>query len=237
MSDKRAVERQAILIIEDEEPIRDMLKFALNGTEFDVYEAQDAVSGYQQIEQHKPALILLDWMLPGESGIDIARRLKKRVTTRDIPIILLTARAEEENKILGFDTGIDDYVVKPFSPKELIARMRAVLRRGLNVETQEILEIKNLRLDTSRHEVSINGEAVPLGPLEFRLLHFFMLHPDRAHSREKLLDRVWGDDVYVDDRTVDVTIRRLRKALKVDGHDELIKTIRGAGYLLSEAEV
>jgi two-component system phosphate regulon response regulator PhoB len=222
-----------ILIIEDEQPIREMISFALESTGFKIHEAADARQAQTQIAENLPDLILLDWMLPGISGIDYARRLKKEELTREIPIIMLTARTEEENKVQGLESGADDYVTKPFSPRELVARIKAVLRRGGPPAEEEMLKANELVLDTASHRVSIGDTLLEIGPTEYRLLEFFMSHPERVYSRSQLLDRVWGSTVYVEERTVDVHIRRLRKALELQGHDALIQTVRGAGYRFS----
>ena len=177
-----------------------------------------------------PDMVLLDWMLPGESGAAFARRLRSDWRTKDIPIIMLTARAEERDKIAGLESGADDYITKPFSPKELIARMKAVLRRRAPQMTDDLVEIDGLKLDPAAHRVTARGKKLELGPTEFRMLHFFMTHPDRIYSRAQLLDEIWGDHVYVEERTVDVHIRRLRHALSTSGHDRLIDTVRGSGY-------
>jgi two-component system phosphate regulon response regulator PhoB len=180
-----------------------------------------------------PDLILLDWMLPGISGIDLAKKLRGEKRTKSVPIIMLTARSEEQDKLHGLDTGADDYITKPFSPRELNARIKAVLRRRAPEMTDDVVQIGGLRLDPATHRVSGNGEAVDLGPTEFRLLHFLLTHAERVHSRSQLLDQVWGDHVFVEERTVDVHIRRLRKALEPTGLDSLIQTVRGTGYRLS----
>jgi two-component system phosphate regulon response regulator PhoB len=222
-----------ILIIEDEQPIREMICFALENAGFEIQEAADARQAQVMIAEALPDLILLDWMLPGVSGIDYARRLKKEDLTREIPIIMLTARTEEEDKVQGLESGADDYVTKPFSPRELAARIKAVLRRGGPPAEDEILKANELLLDTASHRVSVGQELLEIGPTEYRLLEFFMSHPERVYSRGQLLDRVWGSNVYVEERTVDVHIRRLRKALEPHGHDALIQTVRGAGYRFS----
>ncbi len=222
-----------ILIIEDEQPIREMIGFALESTGFKIHEAADARQAQTQIADGLPDLILLDWMLPGISGIDYARRLKKEELTREIPIIMLTARTQEEDKVQGLESGADDYVTKPFSPRELVARIKAVLRRGGPPAEDEMLRANELVLDTASHRVSIGDTLLEIGPTEYRLLEFFMSHPERVYSRSQLLDRVWGSNVYVEERTVDVHIRRLRKALELQGHDALIQTVRGAGYRFS----
>jgi two-component system phosphate regulon response regulator PhoB len=222
-----------ILIIEDEPAIREMVGFALERAGFSWEEAEDAEAGQARIADRVPDLILLDWMLPGTSGVDLARRMKRDELTRNIPIIMLTARGEEADRVRGLEVGADDYVVKPFSPRELVARINAVLRRTRPEEREERLEVDDLVLDPVGHWVMSKGDSLELGPTEFRLLHFFMSHPDRVYSREQLLDRVWGRNVYVEERTVDVHIRRLRKALSLHGHDRLIQTVRGAGYRFS----
>lgn len=222
-----------VLVVEDEAPIRDMLKFVLEQSGFVSREADDYDLALDMIKEPYPDLILLDWMLPGGSGVQLAKKLKRHEFTRDIPIIMLTARGEEEDKIRGLEAGADDYVTKPFSPKELIARIRAVMRRVKPTTSEEPIEFNGLKLDPISHRVSVNKEGLDVGPTEFKLLHFFMTHPERVYSREQLLDNVWGTNVYVEDRTVDVHIRRLRKALSRFGHDAFIQTVRGAGYRFS----
>ena len=222
-----------ILIVEDEQPIREMVVFALANAGYDVREAADARQAQVRIAERLPDLMLLDWMLPGISGIDYARRLKKEDLTRDLPIIMLTARAEEEDTVQGLESGADDYMTKPFSPRELVARIRAVLRRGGPAGEDEMLRANGLSLDLASHRVSAGDTLLEMGPTEYRLLEFFMAHPERVYSRGQLLDRVWGSNVYVEERTVDVHIRRLRKALETHGFDTLIQTVRGAGYRFS----
>ena len=222
-----------ILLVEDEQPIREMVVFALTNAGYEVDEAADARQAQVCIAERLPDLILLDWMLPGISGIDYARRLKKDELTRELPIIMLTARAEEEDKVQGLESGADDYVTKPFSPRELVARIRAVLRRGGPAGEDEILRANGLTLDLASHRVSAGETLLEIGPTEYRLLEFFMLHPERVYSRGQLLDRVWGSNVYVEERTVDVHIRRLRKALEPHDFDALIQTVRGSGYRFS----
>ena len=222
-----------ILIVEDEQPIREMVVFALANAGYDVREAADARQAQVRIAERLPDLMLLDWMLPGISGIDYARRLKKEDLTRDLPIIMLTARAEEEDTVQGLESGADDYMTKPFSPRELVARIRAVLRRGGPAGEDEMLRANSLSLDLASHRVSAGDTLLEMGPTEYRLLEFFMAHPERVYSRGQLLDRVWGSNVYVEERTVDVHIRRLRKALETHGFDTLIQTVRGAGYRFS----
>ncbi|PWV62477.1 phosphate regulon transcriptional regulator PhoB [Plasticicumulans acidivorans] len=227
MSEKR------ILVVEDEQPIREMVSFALGNAGYATAEAADARAAQAMIADRLPDLILLDWMLPGTSGIEFARRLKKDELTREVPIIMLTARAEEEDKIHGLESGADDYVTKPFSPRELVARIKAVLRRGGPQAGEEALEANGLKLDPVSHRVTADDVDVDIGPTEYRLLEFFMSHPERVYSRSQLLDRVWGSNVYVEERTVDVHIRRLRKALEPTLHDALIQTVRGTGYRFS----
>ena len=222
-----------ILIVEDEQPIREMVMFALASAGYEAQEAADSRQAQTVIAERLPDLLLLDWMLPGVSGIDFARRLKKEDLTRELPIIMLTARAEEEDKVQGLESGADDYITKPFSPRELVARIRAVLRRGAPAAEGEVLRANGLSLDLASHRVSSGETLLEMGPTEYRLLEFFMSHPERVYSRGQLLDRVWGGTVYVEERTVDVHIRRLRKALEPHGHDALIQTVRGAGYRFS----
>lgn len=219
-----------ILIVEDEPDIRDLLDMSLRHAGYQVLQAPDAVSARRQIDSALPDLILLDWMLPDRSGIDLARQLRADTRTRDLPIIMLTARTSESDKLSGFDAGADDYVTKPFSPRELIARVRALLRRRTPEAGDEVLESAGLRLETATFRVTAQGQPVRLGPTEFRLLQFLMRHPDRVLSRARLLDGVWGDQVFIEERTVDVHIRRLRLALQESGHERRIETVRGGGY-------
>ncbi len=222
-----------ILIVEDEAPIREMVRFAVGNAGFEVSEAADAHQAQMAIADRCPDLILLDWMLPGMSGVDLARRLKRGDTTSDVPIIMLTARGEEEHKVKGLEAGADDYVTKPFSPRELVARIKAVLRRVSPEGEDERIEIGGLALDAAGHRVVADGREVHLGPTEYRLLQFFMGHPERVYSRGQLLDRVWGGNVYIEERTVDVHIRRLRKVLAPFGYDRFVQTVRGSGYRFS----
>jgi two-component system phosphate regulon response regulator PhoB len=222
-----------ILIVDDEPAIREMVCLALRQADYACLQAGDAQEADKVLKQNLPDLLLLDWMLPGTSGLDLALRLRREPLTRHVPIILLTARAQEDDKLKGFDTGVDDYVTKPFSPRELIARVKALLRRAAPLADDACIEIEGLSLDPATHRVAAADQKVELGPTEFRLLHFFMAHPERVHSRERVLDSVWGNTVYIDERTIDVHIRRLRKALEPTGHDRLIQTVRGAGYRLS----
>jgi two-component system phosphate regulon response regulator PhoB len=195
--------------------------------------AADAEAAKREVQKALPDLVLLDWMLPGMSGIDFARQLRSDARTRRLPIIMLTARAEERDKIEGLDVGADDYVTKPFSPRELMARIKAVLRRNAPQATDDAVELGGLRLDPATHRVTAGATEITLGPTEFRLLHYLMTHPERVHGRTQLLDQVWGDHVFVEERTVDVHIRRLRAALETSGHDSLIQTVRGSGYRIS----
>jgi two-component system phosphate regulon response regulator PhoB len=227
------MENKTVLIVDDEKAVRQMVAFSLSREGFTVLEAGDATEARAQVADGRPQVILLDWMLPGISGLELARTLRKDSLAREIPIIMLTARTEEEDKIRGLNVGADDYVTKPFSPRELIARIHAVLRRSINTPNEEVLEAGGMRLDVTGHRVAIGEEGVSLGPTEFRLLHFFMGHPERVYSRSQLLDRVWGPSVYVEERTVDVHIRRLRKALEHHGVAHLVQTVRGAGYRFS----
>ncbi|BDY03646.1 phosphate regulon transcriptional regulator PhoB [Ferrimonas sp. YFM] len=222
-----------ILIVEDESAIREMLTFVLDQHGFQTVSAEDFEQGVQKLVEPFPDLVLLDWMLPGGSGIQLAKQMRSQEHTRQIPIIMLTARGEEEDRVRGLEVGADDYITKPFSPKELVARIKAVLRRSAPTRLEEAIEVRGLKLDPVSHRVSVEDEQLDMGPTEFRLLHFFMTHPERVYSREQLLDNVWGTNVYVEDRTVDVHIRRLRKAIQAKGHDALIQTVRGAGYRFS----
>ena len=222
-----------ILLVEDEPGIQELLRFNLSQAGHQVTAVGDAERALGFLKTALPDVILLDWMLPHMSGIDLCKRLRGDERYQPIPIIMLTARGEERDKVLGLDTGADDYITKPFSPRELVSRIKAVLRRRAPQMTDEPVEIDGLRLDPSRHRVSGNGQALELGPTEFRLLHFFMTHPERVYSRTQLLDQVWGDDVFVEERTVDVHIRRLRLGLEPSGHAALVQTVRGAGYRFS----
>ncbi len=222
-----------ILLVEDEEAIREMVAMALERAGYRVRHAESAEDADAAMRLSQPDLVLLDWMLPGESGIDFARRLKRDRATREIPIILLTARGEEGDRIRGLDAGADDYVPKPFSPRELVARIKAVLRRVQPTAADQPVEVRGLRLDPVSHRITGHGQALAMGPTEFRLLHFLMTHPDRVFNRAQLLDNVWGANVYVEERTVDVHVRRLRKALAISGHEDLVQTVRGAGYRFS----
>jgi two-component system phosphate regulon response regulator PhoB len=222
-----------ILIVDDESTIRDMLRVALEMADYHCIEASNAQEAHSLIVDEKPDLILLDWMLPGTSGIELARRLKRDEVTANVPIIMLTAKGEEDNKIQGLEVGADDYITKPFSPRELVARLKAVLRRADPQANSTPIIVQGLCLDPSSHRVTINSQSVDMGPTEYRLLEFFLTHQERAYTRSQLLDHVWGGNVYVEERTVDVHIRRLRKALTIDGHEELVQTVRGTGYRFS----
>lgn len=224
-----------ILVVEDEPAIQELIAYNLRQTGHTVLCADSAEQAMAMVNDALPDLLLLDWMLPGMSGIEFARKLRREARTKAIPIIMLTARAEEDDKVAGLGIGSDDYITKPFSPRELIARIKAVLRRRAPEMADEMVEIGGLQLDPATHRVSVrdNKMEVALGPTEFRLLHFLMIHPERVHSRSQLLDRVWGDHVFVEDRTVDVHIRRLRKALEAVDKDGLVQTVRGSGYRLS----
>lgn len=224
---------KTILVVEDEAAIREMVAFSLRREGFETREAVDCAGARVAIADHLPDLILLDWMLPDLSGIEFARALKRDENTRGIPIIMLTARADEDDKVRGLESGVDDYITKPFSSREMLARIKAVLRRVHPGGEDDVLEIDGLVLNAGSHRVHADGQSVELGPTEFRLLRFFMGHPERVFSRGQLLDRVWGGNVYVEERTVDVHIRRLRKALEATGHDRCVQTVRGAGYRFS----
>ena len=222
-----------ILIIEDEPAIQELLTLNIAQAGHNPIRALSVEQAQQLMRETMPDLILLDWMLPGMSGIEFARRLKSDDYSKAIPIIMLTARSEEVDKIRGLDVGADDYVTKPFSPRELNARIKAVLRRRAPQMTDDPIEVGSLKLDPVTHRVTGNGTQLDLGPTEFRLLHYLMSNPERVHSRSQVLDRVWGDRVFVEDRTVDVHIRRLRQALSTSGHEEMIQTVRGVGYRFS----
>jgi two-component system, OmpR family, phosphate regulon response regulator PhoB len=223
----------SVLVVEDEPAIQELLRVNLVDAGYEVRAALDAESAQRELNAALPTLLLLDWMLPGKSGLTLAKELRASTRTRDLPIIMLTARSDEADKIAGLDAWVDDYVTKPFSPRELKARIRAVLRRRAPESAQEVLTAGRLRLDPATHRVTVDEETVPLGPSEFRLLRFLLARPERVHSRTQLLDQVWGDHVYIEERTVDVHIRRLRLALEPFGEDRLIETVRGAGYRLT----
>ncbi|EGQ8188619.1 phosphate regulon transcriptional regulatory protein PhoB [Vibrio cholerae] len=222
-----------ILVVEDEAPIREMLCFVLEQKGYQAIEAEDYDSAMSMLAEPFPDLVLLDWMLPGGSGINLIKHMKREEMTRNIPVVMLTARGEEEDKVRGLEVGADDYITKPFSPKELVARLKAVIRRVTPTALEDVIDVQGLKLDPVSHRVTANDQPLDMGPTEFKMLHFFMTHQERVYSREQLLNNVWGTNVYVEDRTVDVHIRRLRKALEDAGHDKLIQTVRGAGYRFS----
>ncbi|SEG83848.1 MULTISPECIES: phosphate regulon transcriptional regulator PhoB [Marinobacterium] len=221
-----------VLIVDDEAPIREMIAVALEMAGYECLEAENAQQAHALILDKKPDMVLLDWMMPGTSGVEFARRLRKDEVTADVPVIMLTAKTDEDNKVKGLEAGVDDYIIKPFSPRELVARLKAVLRRATPKGVEEPVTVDGLRLDPVSHRVTADAAPIELGPTEFRLLQFFMTHQDRAYSRSQLLDMVWGGNVYVEERTVDVHIRRLRKALG-ERHDYLVQTVRGTGYRFS----
>lgn len=225
--------QKQILIVDDEPAIRDMVAFALRKAEYEPVHAGDTREAQAAIVSRVPDLILLDWMLPGMSGVEFARRLRKEGLTREVPIIMLTARGEENDRVSGLEAGVDDYVVKPFSARELLARIKAVMRRSRGDEEDGSVAVGGLRIDGAAHRVYAGDAPIHIGPTEYRLLHFFMTHPERVYSRTQLLDHVWGGNVYVEERTVDVHIRRLRKTLEPHALDALVQTVRGAGYRFS----
>ncbi len=222
-----------ILVVEDEPAIQELIAYNLKQAGHQALRADNAEQALNLVSNALPDLVLLDWMLPGLSGIEFARRLRADKRTRTIPIIMLTARSDEQDKLAGLDTGADDYITKPFSPRELMARIKAVLRRRAPEMTDDVVQAGGLKLDPGSHRVTGHGKPVELGPTEFRLLHFLMTHAERVHSRTQLLDQVWGDHVFVEERTVDVHIRRLRKALEPTELDRLVQTVRGTGYRFS----
>lgn len=230
--------RGRILVVEDEAAIRDMLAFTLGAAGYEVVQSANAEQAWQQLQQIKPDLVLLDWMLPGTSGVAFLQRLRQEARFSSLPVIMLTAKGEEVDQVEGFEAGADDYVVKPFSPRALVARIQAVLRRqhGEEGEAHQQLQVGCVQLDVVSHRVRCHDQPITLGPTEFRLLHFFMQHPDRVFTRTQLLDQVWGTHVVVEERTVDVHIRRLRKALVPAGCEGMVQTVRGAGYRFSEHE-
>lgn len=229
-------EETLILVVEDEQPIRDLIAFGLRRAGFQVALAEDCQAARASIVDRRPDLLLVDWMLPDTSGLELTRQLRKDPNTRDIPIIMLTARADESDKVTGLEGGADDYMTKPFSARELVARIQALMRRMTPSGNDERVEFAGLVLDQAGHRVLADEHAVGLGPTEYRLLRFLMTHADRVYARSQLLDRVWGGNVYVEERTVDVHIRRLRKALEPSGYDRFVQTVRGAGYRFSMQE-
>lgn len=225
---------EQILIVEDEAAISEMIVMTLEMAGFDCLQAADIPEAHRQVVDHRPALILLDWMLPGDkNGIDFCRMLKKDKLMSEIPVIMLTARSEEDNKVHGLDAGADDYITKPFSTRELVSRIKAVLRRSSALSSDKPIDIGKLSLDPKGQRLTADGKVIDIGPTEYRLLAFFMSHPERAYTRTQLLDQVWGGNVYIEDRTIDVHIRRLRKLLQPYGCDSLIQTVRGTGYRFS----
>jgi len=228
-----------VLVVEDEDAIRDMLRMALEIAEFRCIEAGNIHDAYTLVVDERPDIVLLDWMLPGGSGLEMLRRLKRGEVTRELPVIMLTAKTAEDNVIQGLDVGADDYITKPFAPRELIARVRALLRRSSGSQANERMQVSKLVLDGESMRVLVDEDPIEMGPTEFKLLQFFMSHPERAYTRSQLLDQVWGANVYVEERTIDVHIRRLRKALQSPGGDysTLIQTVRGTGYRFSSRGV
>jgi len=227
--------KATILIIEDEAEIRDMLRFSLERADYQVLEAETAEIALEMLQGRLPDLLLVDWMLPGISGVELIRRLRKEELTAALPAIMLTARGEETDKLKGFDSGVDDFLTKPFSPKELLARIKALLRRS-GSQDSEILTAGVISMDLGQHQLTVSGQPVDIGPTEYRLLEFFLKKKNRVYSREQLLDRVWGRNVYVEERTVDVHILRLRKLLTPYECDKWIQTVRGAGYRFTPVE-
>ncbi len=225
----------SVLVVEDEPQIQELVAVNLEHFGHRVRRAASAEEAEMAIRAALPDVVVLDWMLPGESGIAFARRLRADARTRELPILMLTARAMEQDKITGLEAGADDYLTKPFSPKELAARIKAILRRRAPQLSGDVVEVEGLRLDPASHRVTAGEQRLQLSPAEFKLLHFLLTHPGRVYSRTQLLDQVWGDQVYIEERTVDVHIRRLRKALEPSGHHALIDTVRGAGYGLRTA--
>ena len=223
-----------ILVVEDEAPVREMICFVLRQNGYETIDAADADVAREQLAITSPDLILMDWMLPGISGVELTREVKQNSLTRDIPVIMLTARGEEDDKVRGLECGAEDYVTKPFSPRELTARIKVILRRLAPHATEDVVSCGDLLLDPSSHRVRVGSNDVHLGPTEFKLLHFFMTHQDKVYSRPRLLDRIWGTNVFIEERTVDVHIRRLRKVLEPHGVAETVQTVRGAGYRFSE---
>jgi two-component system phosphate regulon response regulator PhoB len=222
-----------IMVVEDEPSILELLRINLVDAGYDVREAADAESAQRMLKESLPDLVLLDWMLPGLSGLAFAKQLRGDARTRELPVIMVTARTDEADKVAGLEAWVDDYVTKPFSPRELKARVKSVLRRRAPEAAQEVLEVGPMRLDPVTHRATVAGNTLDLGPTEFRLLRFFLARPERVHTRAQLLDQVWGDQVYIEERTVDVHIRRLRLALEPHGCDAMIETVRGTGYRLA----
>ena len=228
----RAAMKPLILVVEDEQALVTLLRYNFEAAGYEVATALDGDEAILSVAERRPDLIVLDWMLPSISGLEVCRQLRRKAETRDVPVIMLTARGEEGDRVRGLDSGADDYVTKPFSPTELVARVRAVLRRSRPSTAEEVLTYAGIHMDLAAHRVTRNGRAIHLGPTEFRLLRHFLEHPGRVFAREQLLDAVWGHDVYVEPRTVDVHIRRLRKAINSGARSDLIRTVRAAGYSL-----
>ena len=227
------VRRKTVLIVDDEAAIREMVSLALETAKFNVLEASDSQEGHAIIIDSQPDVLLLDWMMPGTTGLELLRRLRRDPLTEKIPVILLTAKTSEDSKITGLDSGADDFISKPFSPKELVSRIRAVIRRSTVTEPSEPIKVGEMLFDPESHRVSICDEPVDIGPTEYRMLQFFLTHQERVYSRDQILDHVWGANVYLDERTVDVHIRRLRRAISVAGHEKYVQTVRGTGYRFS----
>ena len=223
-----------VLVVEDESAIAELISINLRHAGYEVTVASDAIRASGEVDRVLPDLVILDWMLPGQTGLSLAKRWRSEVRTKDMPIIMLTARSDEPDKIAGLDAGADDYLTKPFSTNELMARIRAVLRRKAPEALDSAVEVGGLRLDPATRRVSRGDQEVKVGPTEFKLLHFFMTHPERVHSRAQLLDRVWGDHVFIEERTVDVHVKRLREALAPVRCSQMIETVRGAGYRLTQ---
>ena len=226
--------RKTVLIVDDEPAIRDMLKVALEIAGFDCIEAKNAYEAQIAVTDNHPDLVLLDWMMPEVSGLELLRRWRQHEETANLPVIMLTAKAEEDNAVRGLDTGADDYISKPFSPRELASRIKALVRRAQPESSEDLIRMADLSIDQVSRRVAINNQVIAFGPTEYRLLEFFMTHPDRAFTREQLLNKVWGPNVYIDERTIDVHSRRLRKALSIDGYENTIQTVRGFGYRFSK---
>lgn len=224
---------KTILVVDDEPAIRDMISTALDVAGYDCLQAENAIQAHGMIIDDQPDLVLLDWMMPETSGIELMRRLQRDELTKNVPVIMLTAKAAEDNMVQGLESGADDYITKPFSPRALVARINAVLRRADAELPQEPIQVDRLLFDPISHRVTIDNQPITMGPTEFRLLSFFLTHQERVYSRDQILDHVWGGNVYMDERTVDVHIRRLRKAITLEGHDRFIQTVRGAGYRFS----
>ncbi len=227
----------SLLIVEDEHAVRDMISFSLADTGWDIRAVADASAALNQMRDLPPDVIVMDWMMPGMSGVDLLRVLRRDSALRDIPVIMLTAKADEDDRVSGLDAGADDYLCKPFSTRELRARIAALLRRSGQKQASSLLQAAGLLIDTESHQVSLYGQVIELGPTEFRILHFFMAHPERAYSREQLLDNIWGQNVFIEERTIDVHIRRLRKVLEPLGYAGCIQTVRTVGYRFSVREL